>query len=290
VILLIGTLTFFTKTGPQFSREWVIWSFSITYFGFIFYRLFFRKLIKRLQKAGYNQKKVIIAGAGDLGQRACQAMQEESWAGLTPVAFFDDARQNESYFGLEVKGNLNDITSYIESQRSNDPIDQVWIALPLRAQKEIEKLQMSLQDTATKVFFIPDLFGFNLTSYEVNETVGLPVMNMSAPPLKGWSATLKRTEDIIISSLSLILLSPFFIIIAILIKLDSPGPVFFKQKRYGREGKEILVWKFRSMTVTENGNEVKQASRNDLRVTKIGAFLRKSSIDVLSKEGARLYG
>ena len=106
-------------------------------------------------------------------------------------------------------------------------------------------------------------------------------MNLSNQKFNIWSSTLKRTEDIIISVISLITLSPLFLIVAILIKKDSQGPVFFKQRRYGQAGKEILVWKFRSMTTTDNGDSIQQAQRNDARVTKIGAFLRKTSVDEL---------
>ena len=281
VILTISTLTFITKTGAEYSREWAAWTFGITYFIFVSYRIVSRYIIRHLQKSGYNQKQVIIIGAGHLGQRASLSMQQQSWAGLIPIAFFDDARHGMTYNGIQVEGSTKDVIAFIENKRKTNPVDQVWIALPLRAQQVIEDLERSLQDTATKVYFIPDLFGFNLASYTVDEMVGLPVMNMSAPPISSWSATLKRTEDLIVSTIALLLLSPLFLTTAILIKKDSPGPVFFKQRRYGLDGREILVWKFRSMTTTDNGENVKQAGRNDARVTKIGAFLRKSSIDEL---------
>lgn len=281
VILLASALTFATKTGPEFSREWATLTFLLAYIGFINSRIIFRFIMHHLQKSGYNQKQVVLVGAGQLGLRACHAMQKQTWAGFIPIAFFDDAKHGETHHGVKVEGTVQETAQYIENKRTTKPVDQVWITLPLHAQKEIEALQLKLQDTATKVYFVPDLFGFNLASYTVDEMVGLPVMNMSAPPINGWSATLKRTEDLIVAVLSLIFLSPLFLITAILIKKDSKGPVFFKQRRYGIDGKEILVWKFRSMTTTDNGSDIKQAGRNDARITKVGAFLRKSSIDEL---------
>jgi len=254
IILLISTLTFITKTGSEFSREWAAWTFAITYFGLITYRIIFRKIVGHLQEAGYNQKRVIIIGSGALGQRASAAMKQEAWAGLIPIAFFDDSAGQSEINGVKVEGTIHDAVAFIEKNS------------------------------------IPDLFGFNLANYSVDEMVGLPVMNMSAPPMSGWSAALKRSEDIFVSALALLLLSPLFAIVAIFIKKDSPGPVFFKQNRYGRDGKEILVWKFRSMTVTENSGDIKQAGRNDSRVTKIGAFLRKSSIDELPQLINVLFG
>ena len=200
VILLASTLTFITKTGPDFSRVWAGWTFAVTYIGLISYRTVVRLLISHLQEAGYNQKQIIIIGAGNLGQRARSAMQQQTWAGLIPVAFFDDKRQGEIYNNVPVKGSIDESITFIEEKRKSKPVDQVWIALPLSAQKEIENLQIALQDTATKIYFIPDLFGFNLASYTVDEMVGLPVMNMSAPPMSGWSATLKRIDCLLYTS------------------------------------------------------------------------------------------
>ena len=235
VILLTGILVFFTKTGASFSREWVAWTFLLSYVGLICSRIISRRIIQHLQKSGYNQKRVVIVGCGELGKRACLSMQEQTWAGLIPIAFFDDECQEKIYNNVPVKGAIDESITFIEEKRKSNPVDQVWIALPLSAQKKIEKLQIALQDTATKIYFIPDLFGFNLASYTVDEMVGLPVMNMSAPPMSGWSATLKRIEDILVSFISLILLSPLFLIVSILIKKDSKGPVFFKQRRYGQD-------------------------------------------------------
>ena len=197
VILLISSLMFITKTGSEFSREWAAWFFTTTYLVFITYRAITRKIIRHLQESGYNQKEVIIIGAGKLGLRAAHAMQEQSWAGLIPVAFFDDNLKGKSFNNIKTEGTVQEAIDYIERRRKTKPIDQVWIALPLYAQKEIELLQESLLDTATKIYFIPDLFGFNLSNYSVDEMVGLPVMNMSAPPMTGWSEALKRLEDII---------------------------------------------------------------------------------------------
>ena len=281
VITILAAMTFLTRSGAEFSRVWAISTFIIAYLGFIGYRTLFRTITSHMQAAGYNQKRVIIIGAGPLGLRAYTAMQQQTWAGLQPIAFFDDENHDLPLNNIKIEGKINEAVAFIEEKRNIKPVDQVWIALPLSSQEKIEELQLALQNTATKIYFIPDLFGFNLASYSIDEMVGLPVMNMSAPPMSNWSATLKRAEDIFISFLSLILLSPLFLVVALLIKNDSKGPIFFKQRRYGQDGKEILVWKFRSMSVTENGNDIKQAARGDFRVTPIGAFLRKSSIDEL---------
>ncbi|MFT6034397.1 MAG: putative colanic acid biosynthesis UDP-glucose lipid carrier transferase, partial [Arenicella sp.] len=234
---------------------------------------------------GFNQKSVVIVGAGKLGVRACTSMQREAWAGLFPVAFFDDkeALQGSSINNVMIQGQLADVTNYIEEQRqlNRKSVDQVWIALPLSAQEAIEGLQLALQDTATNVYFVPDLYGFNLASYDVGEVVGLPVMNMSAPLINGTTANIKRLEDIVLSAILLLVLSPVMLVCALLIKRESSGPILFKQRRYGMHGEEIIVWKFRSMTVAEDGAQVSQASRNDTRVTRVGKILRQTSLDEL---------
>jgi len=285
VIVIIGTLTFITRTGAEFSRIWAGYVFLFSFLGFIFYRELLSILMQNLFSRGFNQKHVVIAGAGKLGSRACKAMKDENWAGLVPIAFFDDNSnlKGTSKLDVPIKGGLSAIVDFIEEQRQSGitPVDQVWITLPLSAQRSIEELQLALQNTATKVYFLPDLYGFDLTSYKVGEAVGLPVMNMSAPLINSTTASLKRVEDIVISSIMIIVLSPVLLVCSCLIRRESPGPILFKQRRYGVNGEEIIVWKFRSMTVSEDGATVTQASRGDKRVTKVGKILRKTSLDEL---------
>ena len=288
VILAVSTLIFLTLPDNNYSRAWMVLTYASTYFVFIGYRIIIRIYLRKARSKGINQKRVIIVGAGTLGRRACTAMLNQHWAGFKPVAFFDDDLQiiGQKHNGIEVKGDINDVVTFIESQRNqqskpNQIIDAVWIALPLSAYKRIEKLQNDLLDTATNVYFIPDLFGFNLTSYSIDEVVGLPIMNMSATTMDGPRGFIKRVEDILLSIILLLILSPVLLIIAALIKTGSTGPIFFKQRRYGQDGKEFLVWKFRSMKVTEDGDNVVQAKKEDDRITPIGKWLRKLSLDEL---------
>jgi len=289
VIALALTLALFLlKAGASFSRLWVMWTLVVSCLLIITYRFITRFYLRRLRLSGSNLKHVIVVGAGALGKRTVDAMKKNTWAGYKPIAFFDD---DQSIHGLThnktpIAGTIDDVPSFIEAHRKsknkdNQAIDQVWIALQMKDQNRIEELQEQLRDSATNVYFIPDLYGFNLANYHVEEKIGLPIMNMSASPMQGLNAVIKRVEDITISSIALILIAPILSLIAIMIKFDSKGPVFFKQRRYGVDGKEITVWKFRSMSVTEDGDKVSQAKRGDSRVTKIGAFLRKTSLDEL---------
>lgn len=285
VMLCVGLITFLTKSGSNFSRLWFGWTFFVSFVGMVGFRVFLRVSLRYFRARGLNQKKVIIVGAGMLGKKACNAILSETWAGLQPVGFFDDNPRIKglSHKGVPVKGAIDEVLPFIEQRRKSEegPIDQVWIALPLHAENKIEEVQRSLSDTATNVYLIPDLFAFQLSSYSVDEVVGLPIMNMSASPVSGGAAMLKRVEDIVVSSLLIAILSPILLAIALIVKLESPGPIIFKQRRYGQDGREIIVWKFRSMTCTEDGTSVKQAQRNDTRITKSGYWLRRLSLDEL---------
>lgn len=248
VILVAGLLLFLTKTGAEISRLWAGWTFVVSYAGMISFRVVIRRYLRHTRSEGHNQKRVAIVGAGKLGRRACDALIRETWAGLIPVAFFDDdpTLTGNTHRGVRVCRRVDQLVDYVEQQRRSDEngkqaIDQVWVALPLHAENRINELQHMLQDTATNVYFIPNIFAFNLANYAVDEVVGLPVMNMSASPMRAGNALIKRTEDLIIASILMLVLSPLFLIIAGLIKLGSPGPVFFKQRRYGQDGREILV-------------------------------------------------
>ena len=143
------------------------------------------------------------------------------------------------------------------------------------------KLLDELKDTTVSIYFIPDIFMTDLIQGRMDQIDDIPVVAVCETPFTGFNGLVKRVADILFSIIILILISPILIIIAIGVKLTSPGPVIFKQRRYGLDGNEILVYKFRSMTVCEDGGKVIQATKNDQRVTKLGAFLRKTSLDEL---------
>lgn len=155
---------------------------------------------------------------------------------------------------------------------------------------KMKNLIKSLTDTTCSVILIPDLFTFNILQSRTEEVNGVPVVPLFDTPLNGINMIFKRIEDIVISSIILLFISPILLIIACLIKLTSPGPIIFKQTRYGMDGKPIKVWKFRSMSVMENDNKVIQATKNDIRITKIGRLLRRTSLDELPQFFNVLFG
>jgi len=238
-----------------------------------------RGFLRALRRAGRNTRSVVIVGAGDLGRELAQRIGHAEWMGLELVGYFDDdpAKQGDGIDGIPVLGTTDEAGDFVRRNR----IDQVFMALPMRAEERMRRIFDQLQDTTASVYLIPDLFIFELMGARHQEIAGLPVFALCETPLTGPFGVLKRLEDLVLASLVLLFTWPVMLAIAVAIKLTSPGPVIFKQRRYGLNGKEILVWKFRTMTVCEDGDDVPQARRNDRRITPLGAFLRKTSLDEL---------
>lgn len=157
----------------------------------------------------------------------------------------------------------------------------IYIAMSMNDAACIKKLVRDLADTTCSVILIPDVFTFNILHSRIEEVNGVPVVPLYDTPLSGINRVLKRLEDIVLASLILMLISPVLLAISLAVKSTSAGPVIFRQKRYGMDGKPIMVWKFRSMKVMENDKVVTQATQNDPRVTKVGSFLRRTSLDEL---------
>ena len=168
--------------------------------------------------------------------------------------------------------------------------DSIYIALGMKDENLIKSIVSQLTDTTCSVLLIPDIFTFNILQSRTEEINGVPVVPLFDTPLSGINMVFKRLEDIIVSSIILLFISPILVAISLALKLSSPGPVIFRQIRYGMDGKPIKVWKFRSMTVMENDDRVIQATKNDTRVTKVGKFLRSTSLDELPQFFNVLFG
>jgi putative colanic acid biosynthesis UDP-glucose lipid carrier transferase len=162
--------------------------------------------------------------------------------------------------------------------------------MSMSEEAKMRGLIKSLTDTTCSVILIPDIFTFNILQSRTEEVNGVPVVPLFDTPLNGINMVFKRMEDIILSLFILLLISPLLIIISLAVKITSPGPVIFRQTRYGMDGKPIKVWKFRSMVVMENDTEVKQATKDDVRVTAVGKFLRRTSLDELPQFFNVLFG
>jgi putative colanic acid biosynthesis UDP-glucose lipid carrier transferase len=279
--LALLAIAFAFKDSSHFSRL-VIASWAITVpILLYFYRLLYRSIMGYFRAKGWNNTRVAIIGAGDLGQRLAQTLFDAKALGYNPVAFFDydDKKQGKKFAGIPVKGTVEE---FIKKQHYADEFEEIYITLPLRAELKIKEILNALADSTVTVKFIPDCFAFDLLHSRITDIGGIPVISVYDSPLNNLTNRFfKRIEDIILSIFILLIITPILFVIAIAIKATSPGPVLFKQKRYGLNGKEIWVWKFRSMRVIENGEHVPQATKNDPRITALGNFLRKTSLDEL---------
>ena len=158
---------------------------------------------------------------------------------------------------------------------------EVYITLPLGSQPRIVELLEQMQGTTASLFFVPDVFGISIIQGRLQDMNGVPVVGICETPFTGTNELVKRISDIVLAAIILVLITPVLLAIAAGVKLSSPGPVIFKQRRNGLDGGEIVVYKFRSMTSQDNGSVVQQATKGDARITRFGAFIRRTSLDEL---------
>jgi len=253
--------------------------------GFVIFRGLIRLSIGLLRKLGYNRRSVAIVGTMPDGIKLFKSFQEQTWLGFVVKGIYDD-EELDNFDGIPYAGDLNKL---VEDAKLGK-IDRIYIALGIENELKIKHVVRELTDTTCSVLLIPDLFTFNILQSRTEEINGVPVVPLFDTPLNGINMVFKRLEDIVVSILIITLISPILLIIACAVKISSPGPVFFRQIRYGMDGKPIRVWKFRSMTVMENDSNVKQATKNDIRVTKVGKFLRSTSLDELPQFFNVLFG
>ena len=275
ILLLLG---YATKTSSIFSRRVLFTWFVMTPPLLVFAQFCINVLISSLLSAG-NVRRVVIAGQNDLGQKLASKIQSSPALGMKVEGFFDDrgVERLAKVSSFPLLGKLKQLPDYVRSHG----IDLIFIGLPIRNIQRVTELLDRLHDTTASIYFVPDVFVFDLIQCRTSDIDGLPVVALCETPFRGTQGMIKAASDYLIASIVLLLTSPIMIAIALSIKLTSPGSVIFKQRRYGLDGREIVVYKFRTMTVSEDSDQVKQATRDDDRVTKVGAFLRKYSLDEL---------
>jgi len=280
-IMVMIIIAFFTKTSTDFSRVWIAGWWITSGILIIALRVAIRLSLRFARSRGYNQRQVVVAGAGSLGQKIVSRIRSAPWVGLEIIGFFDDNEQLQGQVinGIPVAGKLDDMEMYLQKA----DIDQVWIALPLRAETRMKQLMKKiLVSTSAEIRFVPDIFEFRLLNFSVSEVVGLPVLNLTDSPMFGIHQLLKAVEDRIIAGLALIILAPIMALIALGVKLSSPGPAFYRQERVSWNGLSFTMLKFRSMPVNaEQSKGAQWATAGDQRTTLFGHFLRRTSLDEL---------
>ena len=225
---------------------------------------------------GYNTRRIAIAGSMPAGINLAKSFIEEPWLGFSVVGVYDNEKF-ESESNIQYRGDLDQLIK----DAKNGELDRIYLAMSMSDELKMKQLIKALTDTTCSVILIPDIFTFNILQSRTEEVNGVPVVPLFDTPINGINMVLKRLEDIIFSFIIILLISPLLVFIALAVKISSPGPVIFKQIRYGMDGKPIKVWKFRSMTVMENDTSIKQATKTDVRVTKVGKILRQTSLDEL---------
>jgi len=280
-LLVLLVLGMFSRFYDHLSRGMLLAWFVSAPTLMLAFRTVIRTLQRSLRAHGMNTRNYAIVGVNPLSLQLAQNIERNPEIGLRLVGFFDD-RPDERIATLppEYGAKTGGLKCLLNLAR-NGKIDTVYVTFPMRAEQRIRNLLTELSDTTASVYIVPDFFVFELLHSRWSDIGGLPAVSIFEDPFYGIHGIVKRLTDIVLASFGLVLLALPMLFIAIGIRLSSPGPIFFRQKRYGLGGEEILVWKFRSMRVMDNGPVVVQAQQNDPRVTPLGAFLRRTSLDEL---------
>lgn len=280
-LLILIAVGYYSRSTTELNGLALVTWFSYVPLLAITGRCGLRCALTWFNESGINSRKYAIVGANELGLHLAQSISASPDLGLKFVGFYDDRpRSRTMAMPAEYATWLGDVQELVDDAKRLE-IETVFVALPMRAELRIRQLIHSLADAAISVYVVPDLFVFQLLHSRWTDVQGIPVVSVYENPLYGVDGFLKRAFDLAMATVVLCLVAIPMLVIAGLIKATSRGPVFFRQRRYGLDGREFYVWKFRSMTVCEDGAHVQQATQNDHRVTAIGAILRKTSLDEL---------
>jgi len=241
--------------------------------------LVFRTATSKLLEIHGPAQQVVIVGMNNQGVSLAENIAVSAYSGMELQGFFDDRSEVRRHEQDKYKllGKIDDLAGYVKKHR----IQSIYLSLPMVARPRVLQILDDLKDTTASIYFVPDMFITDLIQGRSDLVCGVNVISVCDTPFRGLNGILKRTSDIVLSFFILILVSPLMIFIGIMVKLGSPGPAIFKQRRYGLDGEQILVYKFRSMAVLEDGGTIQQARKNDQRITKLGTFLRRTSLDEL---------
>ncbi len=238
-----------------------------------------RMVIVRPASDATQVTRVVVVGANKSGCMLAQRIRQNPQLRMEFMGYFDDRGLDrvETIGEDELKGTIAELYDFVKA----NGVHQIYISLPMTSQPRVMTLVDGLMDCTASIYFVPDLFVFDLIQAQIDHVAGFPVMTICESPFIGLAGVVKRMSDVVLALCILALIWPVMLGVALAVKLTSSGPVLFKQRRYGANGESILVYKFRSMKVMEDGDKVVQATRHDSRLTPIGGFIRKSSLDEL---------
>lgn len=280
-VAIVLSINYFLKISDSYSRVVFGWWLLLTPISLVVWRVVFREALALLRKSGYNTRRAVIIGVSETGLQLHDEVMANSDLGLEFLGFFDDRASARLSKELKYFGEVGPVSEALGMAKRGE-INHVYIALPMHAKERISAYLKQLSDTTCTTFIIPDFFTYNLIHSRWSSLGNIQTISIFDTPFRGSASVwIKRAQDVVLASLIIALISPILLVVALGVKLSSPGPVLFKQDRYGLDGKRIRVWKFRSMRVMENGGKVVQATRNDPRITPFGSFIRRTSLDEL---------
>ncbi len=280
--MLLAGAAFITKTGETYSREWFGWWGLLAAFFLVSCRICLLLFLRIMRLYGWNERRILVIGVSEVGIKLIETVQQSLWTGFRVVTIFDDMPETkpQAIGGIPVSKTPDNIPDYLASTPHG--IDEIWLAYPLREEARAKEVLYQLRHQAITIRFALDLLGLNFTHYSIAELAGFPILNICTTPMVGMNRLLKAIEDRLLASLILLTISPLFLLIAIAVKMSSPGPIFYRQKRVGWNGTEFEMLKFRTMPVdAESKTGPVWAKPGEMRATKVGAFLRRTSLDEL---------
>lgn len=262
----------------EFSRLVFFYFWIISVALLVLERAALMEILRYIRRKGYNVKNVVIVGANELGLKVARTIKENPWTGLEIKGYLDDGkRAGEIVDGDRVLGRIRRIKEIIRRYG----VDQVFIALPIKQYSRLMYIVEFMKDELVTVKLAPDIYQAITLNAGLEDFMGIPLINFTDTPMYGWSVITKRGIDIALSLAAIIITAPLMLIIAALIKATSPGPVFFRQQRLGLDGKTFDMIKFRSMTTDQAGDVELLTKEGDARVTPVGRFIRRTSLDEL---------
>jgi len=280
LLALLLAIGYATNYVPPYPRHVIVAWVLGTPLLLILVTLALDEIARRVVCQPRNYRSVVFVGCNDTSQYLAERFSRHAELCMAVKGFFDD-RSPERLERLRgsaehrLLGGLSDLPAFVKRHS----IDVIFISLPLRHIRRVHDLLDALGDTTASLYYLPDVFVLDLIQARTGEILGVPVIAMRETPFHGFRGMAKRLMDLVIATAVLLVMAPALVAIAIAIKATSRGPVLFRQRRYGLDGREITIYKFRTMKVTEDGDWFAQASRNDARVTRFGRFLRRWSLD-----------
>jgi len=279
LVAALLALGYMTKFSEDFSRRVVVTWVLVTPVLLVMLSLLLQGLTRALLRDAAQARRAVIVGCTEASKELAKRLSLHVELGISVAGFFDDRGSDRLACGnhAQLLGRFADVAAFVNDRN----IDVIFVAIPPGQVTRMRELVHELGDTTASIYFLPDVSGFDMIQQRASDILGMPVVAMCETPFHGYRGLVKRLMDVTIASSALVVLSPLLVAIAWAVKRSSPGPILFRQRRYGLDGREIMVYKFRTMTVCENGAKVTQASRNDARVTPIGRHLRRWSLDEL---------